>query len=117
MTCKTHPSNVEIVKKHIIDNGQVVIGGEGCTVPVRKESVFADKGIPAAKWYGDYQPPPDEKFVEYEESDLEWMIPLGMADKKMGIPYKKSASVVWGIDGVKFGNWVEGYCYADHCDK
>ena len=85
---------------------------DGQVIPVKKVEISTTYDEKTK-----YCLPPDEKFVEYEESDLDWLIGLGMAPK-LGVMkvYKKPVSTVMTIDGPKAVRFIEDMIDADHCN-
>lgn len=87
---RTHPKNIGKVKAYI--NG-VETELEDFVVRIQKDPmVIPDPDV--SEGFIKLALPPDEKFVEWEESDLEWMIPLGMAVEHKYITYKVSRGVM-----------------------
>ena len=73
MAIYTHPANLELLKTYTRPSTD-----DGFTTHITSIPIYTDETLPIDKITG-YQLPSNTRFIEYEESDLEWMIPLGIA--------------------------------------
>ena len=81
---KAHPNSCKLLLNHV----EHEISKCEFTTTVRKTIVVPDAGIPEKETVYIF---PDWKFVEWEEKDLEWAVPLGLIQVyETRIPYKKS---------------------------
>ena len=88
------------------------IDGKECTTPIKKFKVNTE--IDSRKKYAI---PPSEKFVEYEESDMDWLIYFGFAPE-VGIQKSvdRPRSVVLNYDGPVSCNFSKEYVDEYYCD-